>query len=253
MKAKIYFFFAMTAATGGACREDPKPDPTPPAPISLPADAPLSPSVEVLIVTQPEEAQILAEGQVLGKTPMKITIREDTNLVLEKEGFVRQAVMLTTKSEPNLVVRLLPSGDKDKSETLAEEKSKRRASRKKDKPAPDPKTDSRISKETKTEPSTPVAAHRPEEEAAKAAVAAASHKPASQKKPARPKLDTMRKCKDAYNNGLITRADYQTATQEIRRRLNEEIDALKSRYRNGEVTKAQYRQQARDIKMRYEG
>ena len=38
-------------------------------------------------------------------------MRGNTNVVLEKEGYVKQALMITPDSEPNLVVTLVPSGE----------------------------------------------------------------------------------------------------------------------------------------------
>ncbi len=245
----------MTTLSAAACRENPAP-PAPPAsvPASLPATAPLSSTVEVLIVTQPEDAQILAEGQVLGKTPMKIKIREDTNLVLKKEGFVRQAILLTTKSDPNLVVKLLPAAEEPSLAALNERRSNRRGSRKA-KPSgsgDDSKAYNTDMTKNQSETTKPPAA-RTRSQNNSLSERAAQETTASPKKTTRAKLDTMRKCKEAYNNGLITRADYQSATEKIRGRLRKEIDDLKTRYRGGEITKAQYRQQARDIKLRYEG
>ncbi len=82
---------------------------------------------EILIASRPSEAQVLLKDAVVGTTPMKMLIRDDTNVVLKKDGYVRQAVMITRNSDPNMVIELVSDGSDTESEEAEEPASEKKA------------------------------------------------------------------------------------------------------------------------------
>jgi hypothetical protein len=199
---------------------------------------------EVLIATQPTGAKILLKGAEVGATPMKLLIRGDTNVVLEKEGYVRQALMLTPKSDPNVVVTLVPADG-----AAAE-------------PAPEvaaaaidpgsPKTSGKTGKKTsgKTEDKVAEGAGTSDAPAVEPAPPPAPTPPPP---PAKVEYTTMRQIKDALKAGKITKAEYSAWQGIIRQKRQAEFDAAKKDLRDHKITENQYEDLIRAIKIKYEG
>lgn len=211
---------------------------------------------EVLIATQPAGAKILLKGAEVGATPMKMLIRGDTNLVLEKEGYVRQALMLTPKSDPNVVVTLVPAEGEvaapsaEPAPTPADQGSHRssgKSGKKSDKPAGEPAT------ETAAAPPADGAGTTGTGGAAPAVEPAPPPAPTPPPAPAKTVYTTMRQIKDALRAGKITRAEYAYWQGIIRQKRQAEFDATAADLRAHKITKDQYEQKMRAIKLKYEG
>jgi len=197
---------------------------------------------EVLIATQPTGAKILLKGAEVGATPMKLLIRGDTNVVLEKEGYIRQALMLTPKSDPNVVVTLVPAeGAAAEPETVATSVD-----------PGSPKTSGKSGKKT----------GKTEDKAAEgtgttgAAVTEAAPPPATPPPPPQPakiEYTTMRQIKDLYHAGKITKTEYSYWQGIIRQKRQAEYDATRKDLEAHKITKAQYEETIRAIKLKYEG
>jgi len=203
---------------------------------------------EVLIASQPTGAKILLKGAEVGATPMKLLIRDDTNVVLEKDGYVKQALMLTPKSDPNVVVTLVPSGE----EVAAAEVAPTAAPAEADKA---PKAGAAKAGGKKTGKEEDGAGTATGTGAAEPAPAPAEPpKEAAPEPPPKPAgYTTMRQIKDAYRAGKITKADYNYWQGIIRQKRQAEFDQVKKDLRDGKITEAQYEERIRAIKAKYEG
>ena len=198
--------------------------------------------MEILIASQPSEATVVLKGAKVGETPMKLLVRGDTNIILEKEGYVQQALMITPKSEPNLVVTLVPldgaepveDGDEEaEQEAAASSTAKKKKSTKK-----------------KTGGAEPAPSTDTGEEDEKDKVAPS---PSPETKPKKPSYNTMAQIKKAIREGKITKAEYRKYQAEIRRKRAVDVAAAKKAYKQGTLTKAQYNKKIRSIKIKYEG
>lgn len=238
------------------CQEDPQPQPA--ANVTV---RPATPAVdkEVLVASQPSDAEVFLKGAKVGTTPMKLLVRGDTNLILEKEGYVKQALLITPKSDPNLVVELVPSGDEEETEApdeaapeeageeVREGDQKKtgghRGSGKKGKKAgKEDKGDE--AKDDETAETVTAAAPEPEPEPEKKAAPA---------KPKKKTYTTMRQLKDDLSKGIITRQEYRKWQGEIRKKRAVDLQAAEKAYRAGEMTRDEYRKKVREIKLKYEG
>lgn len=195
---------------------------------------------EVLIATVPTDAKILLKGAEVGSTPMKLLIRDDTNVVIEKEGFVRQALMLTPKSDPNVVVTLVPAEGAAAEPATVEPDSQ--------KPT------------TKTTKKTDKTGDKPKEEAIGEGGAAATETtpppdppPTATPPQAKTEYTTMRQIKDALHAGKITKAEYSHWQGIIRQKRQAEYDATRKALEEKKITKADYEAKIRAIKLKYEG
>ncbi len=215
-----------------------------PQAVAMTASAPAA-DKEVLIASQPSEATVVLKGAKVGATPMKLLVRGDTNIILEKEGYVQQALMITPNSEPNLVVTLVPldgvataqDGDEEaEQEEAASGTAKKKKSTKKKTGGKDPA------------PSTDTG-----EEEEKEVVAPSPPSPSPEPKTKKPSYNTMAQIKKAIREGKITKAEFRKYQAEIRRKRAVEIDTAKKAYQQGQLTKAQYKEKIRSIKLKYEG
>ena len=66
---------------------------------------------EVSLVTKPAGADVLIGGAKVGTTPMTLTVRDETNVVLEKPGYIKQATLVTPDGESEVSVELAVSDD----------------------------------------------------------------------------------------------------------------------------------------------
>jgi hypothetical protein len=242
---RFFTILALVAATLGCSSEGEVPQAVAVA-MTVPQEAA---DKEVLIATQPTGAKILLKGAEVGASPMKLLIRGDTNVVLEKEGYVRQALMLTPKSDPNVVVTLVPTDG-----AVAE-------------PAPETavagvdtgssKTPGKTGK--KTGKTGDDAGDKTAESAGTtgAAVTEAAPPPAAAPtpppQPAKVEYTTMRQIKDAYHAGKITKSEYSYWQGIIRQKRQAEFDATKKDLKAHVITEAQYDEKIRAIKLKYEG
>ena len=199
---------------------------------------------EVLVASQPSEATVVLKGAKVGETPMKLLIRGDTNIILEKEGYVQQALMITPKSEPNMVVTLVPLDGaepaEDDEEVEQEEAASSTAKKKKS-----------IKKKTGGNDPAPSADTGEEDEKDK--VVESPPSPAPETKTKKPSYNTMAQIKKAIREGKITKAEFRKYQAEIRRKRAAEVEATKKAYQQGKLTKAQYKEKIRSIKIKYEG
>ena len=212
-----------------------------PRAVAVTSPAPTA-DMEILIASQPSEATVVLKGAQVGETPMKLLVRGDTNIILEKEGYVQQALMITPKSEPNLVVTLVPldgaepveDGDEEaEQEAAASSTAKKKKSTKK-----------------KTGGAEPAPSTDTGEEDEKDKVAPS---PSPETKPKKPSYNTMAQIKKAIREGKITKAEYRKYQAEIRRKRAVDVAAAKKAYKQGKLTKAQYNEKVRSIKIKYEG
>jgi hypothetical protein len=194
---------------------------------------------EVLIATAPDGADVILSGAKVGTTPFRMIVRGNTNIVLEKQGFVRQAMLITPESEPNLVVELVAdesavAAEEPEAEQRGEDAAKT-VSKKSDKEkagVTEPPADAPPGDTTTKEP------EPPKPESAKAKTKA---------------YETMAELKRDLRAGLITGADYRRWQQEIREKRAAELVQLKKDLAAGKLTKAEYETKAREIKAKYEG
>jgi hypothetical protein len=207
---------------------------------------------EVLIASQPAGAKILLKGAEVGATPMKLLIRGDTNVLLEKEGYVQQALMLTPKSDPNVVVTLVPAAGAaaappaepgvavaaaDTGAAKGSGKSSGKKPGKADEKAGEPPAADAAGTGTgapAVEPAPPPA-------------------PAPPPPPAKTEYTTMRQIKDALKAGKITKAEYSHWQGIIRQKREVEFEAAKKDLRDHKITEAQYDDRIRAIRLKYEG
>jgi hypothetical protein len=252
---------ALAVAAFGGCSNEP----TAPQAVAVSVAAPQEAAdKEVLIATQPAGAKVLLQGAEVGATPMKMLIRGDTNIVLEKDGYVRQALMLTPKSDPNVVVTLVPSGEPaapvaavapvaapaEAAAAPSEQKSSSpsgKASSKKSSGRGDEKTGASEAAgqpaEAATQPAPPTAATAPAEPPKATAPAA----------PKKTEYQNMRQIKEALRAGTITRAEYASWQSTIRKNRQAEYDATEKDLREGKITESQYKEKIRAIRAKYEG
>ncbi|MDD5308389.1 MAG: PEGA domain-containing protein [Deltaproteobacteria bacterium] len=172
-------------------------------------------STQVVVASKPEGASVLLQGAKVGVTPVTLQVKEDTNLVLELDGFVRQALLVTPDGRPNHVVQLIPA------------------------PALQCCPCQGDANEGKAEP--------------RKSASAAALEPPRPKAAGGGGIRTMREAKEAYRAGRVDRYEYGRVTDGIREKLRAEIDELKRAYRAGEMSKADYERKARAVKLKYEG
>ena len=230
----------LASALLGACSNDSEV----PQAVAVTAPAPTA-DKEVLVASQPSEATVVLKGAKVGVTPMKLLVRGDTNIILEKEGYVQQALMITPNSEPNLVVTLVPldtaepaeNGDEEaEQEAAASHTAKKKKSTKK-----------------KTEEAEPAPSTDTGEEDEKDEVVPSPPSPSPETKTKKPSYNTMAQLKKAIREGKITKAEFRKYQAEIRRKRAVEMGAAKKAYQQGELTKTQYKKKIRSIKIKYEG
>lgn len=211
---------------------------------------------EVLVASQPSDAKIFLKGAEVGATPMKLLVRGDTNLILEKEGFVKQALLITPRSEPNVVVRLVPDDAEGDGEAEVEETDPS------DTPQTDDDGDSSSTAKTakkKTKKSGDegeTASEDPPEESVTAPEPEPDPVPdpkAEASKAKKKVYTTMRQIKDDLSKGIITRDEYRKWQTEIRKERAQELQDLEKAYRAGEMTKSEFKDKVREIKLKYEG
>jgi hypothetical protein len=204
---------------------------------------------EVLIATQPTGAKILLKGAEVGASPMKLLIRGDTNVVLEKEGYVRQALMLTPKSDPNVVVTLVPAegavaaADPAPETAAAADQESAKASGKTGKKTTG-KTEEKAGDKT---------AEGADTTGAPAVAPAPPPAPTPPPQPAKVEYTTMRQIKDAYHAGKITKSEYSYWQGIIRQKREAEFEAAKKDLKAHVITDSQYDEKIRAIRVKYEG
>jgi hypothetical protein len=194
---------------------------------------------EVLIATVPDGAEVMLSGARVGVTPFRMLVRGNTNIVLEKTGYVRQAILITPESEPNLVVELVadPAAAAEDGADDEEDDRARAAVKKavKDKAGgADAEADRPAGDGATKEPEAPA----PESTAAKAKSKV---------------YDDMFELKQDLRAGKITEADYRRWQQVIRDKRAAELSQLKQDLAGGKLTKAEYEAKAKQIKNKYEG
>jgi ubiquitin len=207
---------------------------------------------QVLVASVPPGATVILKGAPVGETPMKLLVRDETNLILEKEGYVRQAVLITPTSDPNLVVELEPAGEEGAAEEPAEvdpgEASEgpvagKAAGSSKKKPSGDATKTEPGPEKAPADPVAPEPAPEPEAKTPPASSGGAKDKV----------YTTMRQLKDDLAKGIITRDDYRKWQAEIRKKRAADLEALERDLRERKITKAEYEAKAREIKLKYEG
>jgi hypothetical protein len=197
---------------------------------------------EVLIATVPAGADVLLSGAKVGVTPFKMLVRGNTNILLEKAGYVRQAVLITPESEPNLVVELVADPSRGADEAVERDEDGDDGVGAADRKTARAKTGGGKAPSAGEEP----AAEPEAPETNKA-------EPAPVQKAKAKAYDNMTDLKRDLRAGLITDADYRRWQQDIRERRAEELNKLKADLAAGKVTKAEYEARARQIKLKYEG
>ena len=202
---------------------------------------------EVLVASQPSGAKVVLKGAKVGETPMKLLVRGDTNVILKKEGYVQQALMITPKSEPNMVVTLVPLDDEEAAESGDDEAEQEEAASETATKGKK-KSTKKMTGGTKPAPSTDTGEEDKNEE-----VVAPPPSPSPDPKPKKPSYDTMAQIKRAIREGKITKAEFRKYQAEIRRKRAVEMAATKKAYQQGKLTKAQYNEKIRSIKIKYEG
>lgn len=233
------------AALLAACQPE-----APPPPAPVPAPAPAAPvdeadaDQEVLVATEPSGAKVILKGAEVGTTPMKLLVRGNTNVVLEKEGYVKQALMITPESDPNLVITLVPSG-----EAAAEDEPE---------PAVGPTATAKKGKGKKGKEEAAPAEEKPVEAAAAPAEKPAEEKPAEAAPappppPKKKSYSNMRQLKQAYAAGEITKLEFRQWQNTFKQKRAAELRQLEQDYDDDKITKAEYKQKAREIRLKYEG
>ena len=249
---------ALALAALSACTNEPEAPQTVAVAVTAPQE---SADKEVLIASQPTGAKVLLQGAEVGATPMKLLIRADTNVVLEKDGYVRQALMLTQKSDPNVVVTLVPSTEPQPQAAapIAPAAAEPEAAASEQRPSSgksSSKKGSEKAEEKATAPQPTEAATQPEPAAA-ATPAPAQPEPAkATPAPAAPKkteYTNMRQIKEALRAGTITRDEYASWQATIRKNRQAEYDATEKDLREGRITETQYKEKIRAIRAKYEG
>ncbi len=200
---------------------------------------------EVLVASQPSGATVVLKGAKVGETPMKLLVRGDTNVILKKEGYVQQALMITPNSEPNLVVTLVPLDDEEPAENGDEEVGQEEVA---SGTATKKKSIKKKTGGTKPAPSTDTG-----EEEEKDKGVASPPSPGPDPKTKKPSYNTMAQIKRAIREGKITKAEFRKYQAEIRRKRAVEVAAAKKDYQQGKLTKTQYKEKIRSIKIKYEG
>lgn len=239
--------------------DDSAPGAVPVAPQPLPgATATGSPQNKgVLLASRPSNVKVMLKGAEIGQTPVKLLVSEDMNLVLEQPGFVRQAVLVTRETRPNLIVDLVPSSTDccpcDGAQAVPSFEPTA---------APKVKSSKKRVKSDKVELSPELVA------AAQAKLAAANQKqPAETEsgaiKPAVEPPNTPPKSAQAYTTmaalkrdiraGKIDKATFRKFQNQIRAKRQVDLDKLKSDYKEGKIDKAEYKKRTREIKLKYEG
>jgi hypothetical protein len=232
------------AALIAACQPE---APPPPAPVPQPAPAAEEPAPdadkEVLVATEPAGAKVILKGAEVGTTPMKLLVRGNTNVVLEKEGYVKQALMITPESEPNMIIKLEPAGEGEAEAEVAPTgvtaTAKKGGKGKKGKAGDEAATEDKPAE---------TAAAETEEKPAETAPAAAPA-PTPKKK----SYTNMKQLKQDYHAGKITKADFAYWQSILKQKRAKEIGQLKADYKAGKITKIEYKQKANAIKQKYEG
>ena len=264
-------------------------------PVQNPRDEKLAPKGprEILIATRPDGAAVLIEGARVGDTPVKVTVNGDTNVLIQKDGFAPQAVLLSPASDPNLIVQLIPLNDgaqRDAEKSIGD-MGEQGATEEKvsvaaeggggEKTAATAISDdttrlspgrSRPSAESTSKRNTSSAANASSTEppstatgqggdlpssghsANDAGEAAASPSDAAVRTPQkRTGYDNMRDLKSDYRAGLVTKAEYKVHQLRIRALRQVEYDEQKKLYRDGKITKAEYEYRVEQIHAKYEG
>lgn len=193
---------------------------------------------EVMIASKPGEATIVIGASVVGETPMKLLISGNTNIVLKKEGYVRQAIMVNQKTGPNLVVSLIPEEVSEDPESAPAPTRSRGYAR---------KTTPSQKKATEDTPSSPAP------EAQRREPAPAQPKPAVTPAARANTYDTMQELKVAMSAGTIDRNQYRVHQGKIRAKRAAELEELKRDYRERKISKDEYNTRAREIRVKYEG
>ena len=212
-----------------------------PAPGAEPRPAPPSDAInadqEVLIATVPDGADVMLGGARVGVTPFRMLVRGNTNVVLEKAGYVRQALLITPESEPNMVVELVAdesAAAAGEEEPAAAGDGSRTAVKKGKTGGADGETEPPAGEEATKEPEAPA----PESAVTKAKAKA---------------YETMSELKRDLRAGSISKDDYRHWQQVIRDKRAAELVKLKQDLAAGKLTKAEYEAKAKQIKNKYEG
>ncbi len=247
---------------------------------------------EILIATRPDGAAVLIEGARVGDTPVKVTVNGDTNVLIQKDGFAPQAVLLSPASDPNLIVQLIPLNDRAQpdggkligavgGDGATEEKMSAVADGEGDentaataisdgRPRPSPgRSKSNVESTPRRNTSSAESASSsasvgtvpgrviedpPGHSPSGAGEVAASPSDAAAQSPQkRVSYDNMRDLKSDYRAGLVTKAEYKVHQLRIRALRQVEYDAQKKLYRDGKITKAEYEYRVEQIHARYEG
>ncbi len=240
-----------------ACDQQPGAAPTAVSPQQPGATtAPSGQDKGVLLASRPAQAKVFLKGAEIGETPLKLLVTEEMNLVLQRDGYVRQAVWVTKDSKTNLIVDLIQSPPNDccPCDAMAEpegdvalaagpppQKGSGKRSTKKIQ-----QTSATLQKDEGSGKPAPVvqpAVQEPEPPPPEPVVTPAPSKTYS----------TMRELKTALRTGTIDKTIYRQVQAEIRRKRQLELDAVKKAYRAEKITKDQYKQKVREIKLKYEG
>ena len=228
------------------------PAPSPPAPETAPAATPAArPDRQVLIASRPAQATVWFEDAQVGQTPMKMLIRGNTNVVLEKAGYLRQAVLIPAEGNPSMIVDLVPAGP---APTAGHDTPQTPAPSAAPQPPRDPVAAGKPAKHKarrrapadEDQASAPRAQPLPDEEPDRNAVPPGPE-------PKKTNYTTMKQIKRAVRAGTITRSQYRTYQSEIRRKRTVELEAAEQEYRARRLSRGQYKQRVRTIKLKYEG
>jgi hypothetical protein len=202
---------------------------------------------EILVASNPSGAILVLKGAKVGETPMKLLVRGDTNVILEKEGYVQQALLITPKSEPNMVVTLVPLDDEESAQNGDDEAEQEEAA------SGTGTTGKKKSIKKNTGGTEPAPSTDTGEEEKNEEVVASPPSTSPEPKTKKPSYNTMAQIKRAIREGKITKAEFRMYQVEIRRKRAAEVDATKKAYQQGTLTKAQYNEKIRSIKIKYEG
>ncbi len=229
---------------------------------------------EVLIASRPDGADVLLDGAKVGVTPMKMLLRGKTNVLLDKQGYVQQALLITPDSEPNIVVELVPSEEESRGDAGAEQGGEQAvADEEEEEEEEEPDESGSGSRKRgvagaksggsdkekqgeKSDPEKESAASEGEGEGDEAAAAAGDESGSGQDKKSSAKskvYQNMDQLKRDLRDGKISREEYRKWQAKLRAARFRELAELKKRYEAEEISRDDFRRMAAEIKSRYEG
>ncbi|MFO8074181.1 MAG: PEGA domain-containing protein [Polyangia bacterium] len=221
---------------------------------------------EVLIASRPDGADVLLDGAKVGVTPMKMLVRGKTNVLLDKEGYVQQALLITPGSEPNIVVELVPSGEESRGDAgaeqggeqaVAEEEADQSGSGSRKRGAVGAKKgggSEGSEQEEQGEKSEGEEKSAASEDGKASAGGDESGSEQENKTAAKSEAyQNMDQLKRDLRDGRISRQEYREWQAELRAARARELAELKKRYEAEEISRDDFRRMAAEIKSKYEG